>query len=279
MSVNDEITSGELRILCEQVQILSMRIGKFIAGERKKIKPSDIETKGASDFVSYVDKTSEKYFVEGLKEIFPVAGFIAEEDATLKKEERYNWIIDPLDGTTNYLHGIPAFATSVALVEYNKPILGVVFEINTEECFYAWKNGGAWMNGEKISVSTVSSIKESFLATGFPYKAQGWHVPYLELFADLQRSSVGMRRIGSAATDIAYVAAGRFDGYYECGINAWDVAAGAILVQEAGGKVTDFDGGDDFIFGRKFICGNKQVHAELLVKINTYLVDISPLET
>jgi myo-inositol-1(or 4)-monophosphatase len=276
MPAKDEIHSDELRVLCEQVQVLSMRIGKFIAGERKKIKPSDIETKGASDFVSYVDKTSEKYFVEGLKEIFPSAGFIAEEDKTLQREERYNWIIDPLDGTTNYLHGIPAFATSVALVEHNRPLLGVVFEINMAECFYAWKNGGAWVNGEKISVSKACAIKESFLATGFPYKAQGWHKPYLELFADLQRSSVGMRRIGSAATDIAYVAAGRFDGYYECGINAWDVAAGAIIVQEAGGMVTDFDGGDDFVFGRKFVCGNKQVHGELLVKINSYLKNITP---
>ncbi|CAN5868509.1 inositol monophosphatase family protein [soil metagenome] len=273
------LSSGELSFLCEQVQMLSMRIGNFIADERKKIKPSDIELKGASDFVSYVDKTAEKYFVEGLSEIFPPAGFIAEEDATLKTEERYNWIIDPLDGTTNYLHGIPCFATSVALVENGKPVIGVVFEINTQECFYAWKNGGAWMNGEKISVSKTSALQDSFLATGFPYKAQGWHIPYLELFADLQKSSVGMRRLGSAATDIAYVASGRFDGYYECGINAWDVAAGAMLVLEAGGMVTDFKGGDDFIFGRKFICGNKKVHAELLSKIQHYLEGINLQET
>ncbi|MDQ3111674.1 MAG: inositol monophosphatase [Bacteroidota bacterium] len=272
MPAQDEmLSSDELRIMCEHVQVLSMRIGKFIAGERKKLKPSDIVEKASSDFVSYVDKTSEKYFVEGLKEIFPSAGFIAEEDSTLKKEERYNWVIDPLDGTTNYLHGVPVFATSVALIENGKAILGVIFEINMAECFYAWKDGGAWLNGEKISVSKATSLKGSLVATGFVYQAQSWHDKYIALFSDVQKSSVGLRRLGSAATDIAYVACGRFDAYYEYGIHAWDVAAGAILVQEAGGIVTDFGGGDDFIFSRKFVCGNKQVHDELLPKIKNYL--------
>jgi myo-inositol-1(or 4)-monophosphatase len=272
MPANGDILSADaLRLLCEQVQVLSMRIGKFIAEERKKIQPSDIEKKGASDFVSYVDKTSEKQFVEGLKEIFPAAGFIAEEDSTLQKQERYNWIIDPLDGTTNFLHGVPCFATSVALTENNKPVLGVIFEINMKECFYAWKNGGAWMNGEKISVSNSPSLKDSLVATGFAYQAQEWHDKYIALFSDVQRSSIGLRRLGSAATDIAYVACGRFDAYYEYGIHAWDVAAGAILVQEAGGIVTDFSGGEDFIFSEKFVCGNKNVHAELLPKIQLHL--------
>lgn len=267
----DIISSDELHLLCEQVQILSMRIGKFIAGERKEIKPSDIEQKGSSDFVSYVDKESEKLFVEGLKEIFPAAGFIGEEDSSLKKQELYNWIIDPVDGTTNYLHGIPCFATSVALLEKNNPVLGVVFEINMKECFYAWKNGGAWLNGEKISVSKISSIKDSLIATGFPYQAHSWHDQYIALFSDLQKSSIGLRRLGSAATDIAYVACGRFDAYYEGGIHAWDVAAGAILVREAGGAVTDFSGNEDCLFAERFVCGNKDVHAELLKKIQTHL--------
>jgi myo-inositol-1(or 4)-monophosphatase len=267
----EKLSSDELRLLCEQVQVLSMRIGKFIAGEQKKIKPSDIEQKGSSDFVSYVDKESEKQFVEGLKEIFPAAGFIAEEDSDLKKEALYNWIIDPVDGTTNYLHGIPCFATSVALIENETPVLGVVFEINQVECFYAWKDGGAWLNGEKIAVSKTPSIKEALIATGFPYEAQSWHDQYIALFADLQSSSIGMRRLGSAATDIAYVACGRFDAYYERGIHAWDVAAGALLVREAGGVVTDFSGNEDCLFAERFVCGNKNVHAELLKKIQTHL--------
>lgn len=270
MKKDAQLSASDLRLLCGQVQVLSMRTGKFIADEQKKVRASDIEQKGSSDFVSYVDKTSEKYFIEGLKEIFSLAGFIAEEDSSLLKNEIYNWVIDPLDGTTNYLHGVPCFATSVALLENNKPVLGVVYEINMKECFYAWKNGGAWMNGEKISVGKKTSLKESLVATGFPYSAQGWHTQYMNLFSDVQQSSIGVRRPGSAATDAAYVACGRFDAFYEYGIHAWDIAAGALLVQEAGGIVTDFNGGDDFIFGERFVCGNKNVHADLLKKIQTH---------
>jgi myo-inositol-1(or 4)-monophosphatase len=259
-----QLTSGELRVLCGKVQVLSMRIGKFIEEEREKVNPSHIEKKGRADFVSYVDRTSEKYFVEELKEIFPGAGFIAEENADHKQEEIYNWVIDPLDGTTNYLHGFPMFATSVALLENGQPVLGVIFEINRKECFYTWKNGGAWMNGEKIAVGKKNTLSEALIATGFPYSSQGWHTPYMHVFSDVQQASIGIRRPGSAATDIAYVACGRLDGYYECGIHAWDVAAGALLVREAGGIVTDFNGGNDFIFGERFVCGNKNVQKELL---------------
>lgn len=259
-----------LQVLCEQVQALSIQVGMFIADEREKVKPSDIELKGASDFVSYVDKAAEKYFVEGLKELLPSAGFIAEEDSSLKKANRYNWVIDPLDGTTNYLHGIPCYATSVALLDNNVPILGVINEINQNECFYAWKDGGAWLNGEEIVLARANSLKDALVATGFPYEAQEWNEKYIALFSDVQKSSVGVRRIGSAATDIASVACGRFDAYYEYGIHAWDVAAGALLIQEAGGIVTDFAGGTDFIFGERFVCGNKNVHAELLDKIKKY---------
>ncbi len=264
------ISTSELQLLCEQVQIISIRISKFIAEERKKVKPSDIESKGSANFVSYVDKTAEKYFVEALKELFPEAGFIAEEDSTLVKAEKYNWVIDPLDGTTNYLHGVPCFATSVALLDNNIPILGVIHEINMQECFYAWQNGGAWMNGERISVAKAGSLKESLVSTGFPYEAQDWNDKYIALFSNVQKSSIGIRRPGSAATDIAYVACGRFDAYYEYGIHAWDVAAGVIIVQEAGGVVSDFSGGTDFIFGEQFVCGNKKVHADLLDKIKKH---------
>lgn len=266
----DQLSENDLRLLCEEVQVVSLRIGKFIAEERKKVKPSDIEIKGSANFVSYVDRESEKIFIEELKRIFPPAGFIAEEDSTLQKANRFNWVIDPLDGTTNYLHGVPVFATSVALLENNFPVVGVVHEINLDECFYAWKNGGAWLNGEKFSIAKTNSLKEALISTGFPYEEQGWHEKYISLFSDVQKSSVGIRRAGSAATDIAYVACGRYDAYYEYGIHAWDVAAGALLVQEAGGIVTDFIGGKDFIFGERFVCGNKNVHRELLEKIKIH---------
>ncbi|MBI3509724.1 MAG: inositol monophosphatase [Bacteroidetes bacterium] len=266
----NSIGGKEFSIICEEMQILSLQVGKFVSEERKKIKSLDIEHKGSSDLVSYVDKTAEKKFVEGLKKILPSAGFIAEEDHTLKKNEILNWVIDPLDGTTNYLHGVPVFATSVALLQNNIPVAGVVHEINLDECFYAWKNGGAWMNGEKICISKKTELQNSLVATGFPYEEQGWHEKYISLFSDVQRSSLGIRRPGSAATDIAYVAGGRFDAYYEYGIHAWDVAAGALLVQEAGGTVKDFSGGDDFIFGERFVCGNEKIVEELLQKIKIH---------
>ncbi|CAN5153075.1 inositol monophosphatase family protein [soil metagenome] len=265
------LSSDELRKLCEQVQIISMRIGKFIREERTKITVSDIENKGSADFVSYVDKTSEERFVEALGKLFLDAGFIAEENSSYIKKEIYNWVIDPLDGTTNYLQGIPCFATSVALLENGKPVLGVVFEINLNECFYAWKSGGAWLNGKRIFVAAKKALQSSLVATGFPYQPQDWHDQYIALFSDVQSSTIGMRRIGSAATDIAYVACGRFDAYYEKGIHAWDVAAGALLITEAGGIVSDFSNGEDYIFGREFVCGNKMIHPELLNKIKHHL--------
>ncbi|HEU4717871.1 MAG TPA: inositol monophosphatase family protein [Bacteroidia bacterium] len=261
---------ADLRLLCEEVQELSMRTGKFIREERKKVKRSDIEEKSFNNLVSYVDKTAEKMFVEGLKALLPEAGFISEEDASLPQSETLNWVIDPLDGTTNFLHGVPCFATSVGLVSGNEPVLGVIYEINLDECFYAWKNGGAWMNGERISVSETKQLSHSLVGTGFPYYDHAKLDNYIALFTELTKTTRGIRRPGSAATDIAYVACGRFDAFYEYGLHAWDVAAGAIIVREAGGIVSDFRGGNDFIHGKEFLCGTKDVHAQLLGMIRKY---------
>lgn len=264
------LSENELALLCEQVQVLSLRIGKFIREERKKVKASDIETKSFNNLVSYVDKNAEAQFVSELKTIFPEAGFIAEENAALIRNARYNWIIDPLDGTTNFLRGVPCFATSVALTDGAEILLGVVYEINQDECFYAWKNGGAWLNGERIAVSEKTSCRESLIGTGFPYYDMELQKNYLNLFEELQQEALGIRRIGSAATDIAYVACGRFDAFFEYGLHAWDIAAGSLLVKEAGGSVSSFSGESDFLFGKTYCCGNKHVHADLLSKIKNY---------
>lgn len=270
MKNDHTLTEKELALLCEQVQVLSLRIGKFIREERRKVKASDIETKSFNNLVSYVDKNAEAQFVDELKNIFPQAGFIAEENAALIRNARYNWIIDPLDGTTNFLRGVPCFATSVALVDGEEILLGVVYEINQDECFYAWKNGGAWLNGERISVSEKTSCRESLIGTGFPYYNMDLQKSYLNLFAELQQEALGLRRIGSAATDIAYVACGRFDAFFEYGLHAWDIAAGTLLVKEAGGSVSSFAGDAEFLFGKTYCCGNKNVHADLLGKIKNY---------
>ncbi|MFC2100646.1 inositol monophosphatase family protein [Bacteroidota bacterium] len=245
-----------LELISMQVSNLSRDIGNFILSEKHKISEENIRTKGLHNLVTYVDTTAEKRLVDGLLRIIPTAGFIVEEGTIEKKDEIFNWIIDPLDGTTNYIHGIPVYSISIALMERKEIVLGVVYEINSRECFYAWKNGGAFLNKNPISVSDNDTMENALLATGFPYYDYKWLDAYVEAFKYFMKNSRGIRRLGSAAVDLAYVACGRFDGFYEYGLNAWDVAAGAFIIQQAGGKVTDFKGGDDFVFGKEIIAGN-----------------------
>jgi len=253
-----------LELLTKQVSNISRGIGSFLSSEIKKLKKEDIEAKGLNNFVTYVDKASEERIIKELRKLLPEAGFIAEENSKLEKKDTYNWIIDPLDGTTNFIHKVPVFAISIALAKKNEIILGVIYEINLHECFYAWKDGGAYMNGHQISVSASAKLKDSLLATGFPYHDYDRLDAYLSLFKDLMKSTHGLRRLGSAAVDLAYTACGRFDGFYEYGLNSWDVAAGAIIVMEAGGTVNDFSGGDNYIFGEEIVASAPQLNQEFL---------------
>lgn len=250
--------------IVEQVRLIALKAGKYIQEESIIFRQSDIEQKGEHDYVTYVDKYAENLIVEGLKPLVPGAGFITEEDTAGHQNEHYKWIIDPLDGTTNYIHGVPLYCVSIALMGGNEVVVGVVYEINLNECFYAWKGGEARLNGKKISVSKNTDFNTALLATGFPYYDYGRLDAYMEVFEYLMRHTAGLRRLGSAAADLAYVACGRFEGFYEYGLNAWDVAAGAFIVEMAGGKVTDFTGERNFIFGRELLAGNTSGHAGLL---------------
>lgn len=256
-----------LELLTKQVANLSRAVGSYIKNEMKNLQSDDIRHKGVNDFVTYVDHTSEKRLVTELSKILPEAGFIAEEDASHKRQERYNWVIDPLDGTTNFVHGVPLYSISIALMDRQQVISGVIFEINLHECFYAWDKGGAWLNGHQIKVSATEKLQDSLVATGFPYTDFSRLEAYTEVFLHLLKSSHGLRRLGTAAVDLAYVACGRFDSFYEYGLNSWDVAAGALIVQEAGGMVTDFNGKDDYITGREIVAANPLVHDEFLALI------------
>ncbi len=254
---------NDLQKLTAEVADLSREIAAFIRAERERFTEANVESKSANNLVSYVDKVAEQRFVDGLSRLLPQAGFIAEE-GTGERVEGLNWVIDPLDGTTNYVHGIPCFCTSVALVQGEEEILlGVVLEVDRGECFTAWKGGGATLNGRPIRVSDRARLMDSLLATGFPYDDFAYEDAYMDLLRDLMHRSRGIRRLGSAAADLAYVACGRFEAFYEYGLNAWDVAAGIIIVQEAGGKVTDFKEGSAYLFGEEIIASNGHIHQEL----------------
>ena len=249
---------------------LSKIVGEFIKLESKKFTSSDVEKKGLHDLVTYVDKQAEKMLVAELKRLLPEAGFIAEEDQSLKRGERFNWIVDPLDGTTNFIHSVPLFSISIALTDGNKLVMGLVYEINQKECFYSWKGAPAYLNGKEIRVSPEEKLDDSLIATGFPYHDYSMLSPYLSLFEDLMQTTRGVRRLGSAAVDLAYVAAGRFELFYEYGLKPWDVAAGAFLVQQAGGEVTDFKGKDNYVFGSQIISSNGKTHPEFLNKLTSF---------
>ena len=262
----------QLEQITAKVVELSKQAGEFIRQERKTFNADQIEYKGLNDLVSYVDKTAEGIIVAGLEKILPEAGFITEEQTNTKLAERYNWIIDPLDGTTNFIHGLPVFSVSIALKEYDELVAGVVYEINQDECFYAWKGAPAYLNGKEIKVSKAPTIGDSLIATGFPYYDFTKQPQYIELFTHLMKSCHGLRRLGSAAVDLAYTAAGRFDAYYEYNLNAWDAAAGVIIVRQAGGHVVNFKGGDEVLDTRELLATNGKLTEEMLEVIGKYFI-------
>lgn len=257
-----------LKEIVLQANDIVLQTGAFIREESAKIHQIVIEEKDLNSLVSYVDKTAEMQLVEGLQKLIPDCGFLTEENTTTIAGKSVEWIIDPLDGTTNFLYGIPAFSISIGLRVEGKLVAGIIYEINRNELFYAYENGGAFLNGNAIHVSARKTLKECLLATGFPYYDFSGMNNYIEALKVLMRGSRGLRRIGSAAIDLAYVACGRFDGFFEYSLNPWDVAGGAIIIHEAGGKVTDYSGGNNYLFGKEIIATNGRVHNELMEVLN-----------
>lgn len=249
--------------ICKKVIELTHEVGDFILKEKDKFNPSDIQKKGFNDLVSYVDKMSEKKLIKGLQKILPGSGVLGEEGGG-NFNNKYTWVIDPLDGTTNFIHRLPCFAISIALFENKAPVIGVVNELNFRECFSAVKGKGAKLNGKKISVSPQKKLGDSLIATGFPYNDFGLQKEYMQLFQELMKLTQGLRRIGSASVDLCYVAIGRFEAFYEYGLKPWDVSGGALIVHEAGGKLSDFDGGNDYLFGKSIVASNGHLHKPFL---------------
>jgi myo-inositol-1(or 4)-monophosphatase len=258
---------------CEAVR----QAGIFIIGQAAHIHTIEIEEKSLNSLVSYVDKVAEQKLVESLQRITPGCGFLTEENTISIKGKEVEWIIDPLDGTTNFLYGIPAFSISIGLRLEEELVAGIIYEISRDEMFYAYQNRGAFLNNKTIHVSKRKELRHCLLATGFPYQDFSGINQYLNVLRQLMRGSRGLRRIGSAAIDLAYVACGRFDGFFEYNLNPWDVAGGTVIIQEAGGKVTDFAGGNNFLFGKEIIATNNLIHEELQTILKNNFLNNNPM--
>jgi myo-inositol-1(or 4)-monophosphatase len=261
----------DLKSLCTEIESAARTAAEFITKESEVFNINDTESKGLNNFVTYVDKGSEKMLIEKLTPLIPEAGFIAEEGTSVKKGLKYNWIIDPLDGTTNFLHNVRPYAISIGLMEDDEVIAGVVHEVSGNETFTAWKDGGAWLNGRRIHVSDTPILSGSLVATGFPYNLFDRLTPYMNLLTYLVKNTHGVRRLGSASIDLAYVACGRFDLFFEYDLKIWDIAAGILLVREAGGKFSDFSGNMTGLSGDETLASNALIYYEILEIIGNFM--------
>ena len=232
----------------------------LIRGSRKR---PTVRYKSRVDLVTAIDLKSEKYITSRIKKSFPEHAILAEEGGRSKNQSSHLWVIDPLDGTTNYAHGYPAYCVSIALMVDDKIMVGVIYDPIHDEMFYAARGRGAFLNKRRISVSAKNKLAHCLLATGFPYDIAESRIDNLDNFARMYKAARGIRRGGSAALDMCYLACGRFDGFWELKLHPWDTAAGMLLVQEAGGRVTRIDGGKYSIFDKSILASNGRIHKQM----------------
>jgi myo-inositol-1(or 4)-monophosphatase len=241
--------------------------GDFIVRKINKLPDLKIEVKARNDFVTEVDREAEVRIIEELLKAYPGHGILAEESGVIEGKDEYRWIIDPLDGTTNYLHGFPHYAVSIACEYRGRMEHGVIYDPIKQELFTASRGDGATLNNRRIRVTSLRTVEGALIGTGFPFKNPDQLDQFLKLFSAFFSSASDMRRAGSAALDLAYVAAGRLDGYWESGLNSWDVAAGALIVREAGGLVTDYSGDGKFLENGEIVAGNPKIIGDMLRRI------------
>lgn len=253
--------------ICTQTCEAAKKAGEYIASQRESFSFSDVEFKGAHNLVSYVDKQAEEMIVASLRKILPEAGFITEEGTAVSAGEKYKWIVDPLDGTTNFVHGLPPYCVSIALMEGHEIVVGVVYEVVLKEMFHAWKGSDAYLNGKQCKVSSVGKMEHALIAIGFSYAALEGMPGFLDTLASYQKNTDGIRRIGSATADLVYVACGRVDAFCQIYLAPWDVAAGAFIAQRAGAIVSDNSGGGDFIFGKEIVAATPAIYGEFMKTI------------
>lgn len=243
-----------------------LKAGNYIREERVKFQKSSIEEKGYNDFVSYVDRTAESILMEACEKLTPGCGFLNEETG-IKEGNEFRWIIDPLDGTTNFIFGIPIYSVSVCLEVSGILELGFVYDPNQDEFFTARRGSGAYlMKGSqktKLQVTQTRELSRALVGTGFPHRQFEILEPYLGIMKQLFQNTRGIRRTGSAAIDLAYTAAGRFDAFFEFDLSPWDIAAGIVLIREAGGKVTNFKGSEDLLMDKTILASTPEIYSSL----------------
>ncbi len=251
----------------EVAKLAASEAGEIIR-EHQLQQSFDVSFKGRNDLVTDADVAAEEAILSIISDQFPDDNVLAEESSQdLHLPEERTWLIDPIDGTTNFAHGFPVYCVSIGLWENSEPKAGLVLEINSQEVFEAQAGGGAFLNGESISVSGVEDSSQAMIGTGFPYNDLSLVDHYLDFFKWLLDQTQAVRRPGAASYDLCCVAAGRFDGFYEYSLNPWDVGAASLIVQEAGGIITDWKGGSDWLFGERIVAGNPEIHQFLLQAI------------
>ncbi len=263
---------------------MAVEAGEYLREERLTFSHDRVEEKGAHDYVSYVDKESERRLVEKLSFLVPEAGFIAEEGHGSHQSEPYCWLIDPLDGTTNFIHNHAPYCVSIALCDQQEMLLGVVYEVCRDELFFSWKGGGSFLSttsdraagwkseslppASVLSVSNVKDPGDIFLQMALPHDAESYKPLFQHLIDQLYVNVGGLRLLGACAAELCYVAAGRFEGRIESGLGPWDIAAGSLILRNAGGKITDYQGNDVFYDGREVVASNGKVHDYLIKTID-----------
>jgi myo-inositol-1(or 4)-monophosphatase len=246
--------------------------GDLIQRSSQNLDNIHIDQKGRNDYASEVDRMAEHEIIKVIRTAFPDHAILAEESGEHQGND-YVWVIDPLDGTTNFLHGFPQYAVSIALKNKNKLELGVIYDPLRDELFTAERGGGAMLNNRKIRVAKHNSMRGALIGTGFPFKKQENLEPYLNMFRAVTQDTAGIRRAGAAALDLAYVACGRLDAYWETGVSEWDIAAGVLLVQEAGGVATDFAFNDKYLQSGNIIVGNPRMHQLMYHTLEPHIPD------
>jgi myo-inositol-1(or 4)-monophosphatase len=240
------------------------KAGSLISRASFDIDKLTVRRKRQNDFVSEVDEAAEEAIIATLRDAYPGHGILAEESGTKDANADYVWVIDPLDGTTNFLHGFPQYCVSIALLHKGKPTQAVIFDPNRNELFTASKGVGAYLNDRRIRVSRTDKLEDALMGTGFPFREVGHLDDYLRMFRNVTKGTSGIRRPGAAALDLAWVACGRIDGFWEFGLSPWDMAAGALLVREAGGLIGDLEGNEGYLDSGRVVATNSKLFAAFL---------------